>query len=337
MFGRNDCGQLGLGTFEHTDVPQPVQQIGDFVTAVSCGERHTLILTQSGHVYAMGSNLEGQLGLKNPKSATPGQKAPHGQADFAEPELIHDLKFNKVVQIRAGQFSAALTEEQQLYVWGKGVFGEFRTPHRVKASNKLDIKDFGLSTGGIAVILTKQGALYAWGENHHGQLGLGDCEQRRAPQKIEYIGEKLVRDVQLGHAFVMALGENIPARDYEKALSLTRSSRRPRDPRRATQSGSLRTKRTHSAVPSHTRTDVRSHALARAQPHSSRLRDPAGRRLPMVVDERQRMGGTSSSAIEYTVRNCSPLREGGGRGRTSLRDEAERGREHAQTAYATAA
>ena len=74
------------------------------------------------------------------------------------------------------------------------------------------------------MILTKQGELYSWGENQYGQLGLGDCEQRRAPHKIEYIGEKVVKDVQLGHGYVMALGADIPAKDYEKALSLSKYS-----------------------------------------------------------------------------------------------------------------
>ena len=75
--------------------------------------------------------------------------------EYPEPELIHDLKFNRVVKVRAGKFSAALTSEGQIYIWGRGVFGEFMTPHRVKASNKLAIKDFSVSTSGMAIILTK--------------------------------------------------------------------------------------------------------------------------------------------------------------------------------------
>jgi hypothetical protein len=47
-----------------------------------------------------------------------------------------------MVRIRAGSFSAALSADQQLFVWGRGIFGEFYTPHRVKSVNKLDILDF---------------------------------------------------------------------------------------------------------------------------------------------------------------------------------------------------
>ena len=73
-----------------------------------------------------------------------------------------------MVQVRAGTFSAALSADQQLFVWGRGVFGEFYTPHRVKSVNKLDILDFQLSKGGAALILTREGSVYTWGNNEFG-------------------------------------------------------------------------------------------------------------------------------------------------------------------------
>ena len=53
--------------YENQAAPQMVKQIGDYVTRVSCGDKHTIVLVQSGLVYAMGSNTEGQLGLKKAK------------------------------------------------------------------------------------------------------------------------------------------------------------------------------------------------------------------------------------------------------------------------------
>jgi len=70
--------------------------------------------------------------------------------------------------VRSGIFSAALSSENQFYVWGRGVFGDFYTPHRVKILNKLDILDFKISNGGSAYILTQQGQLFAWGDNSYG-------------------------------------------------------------------------------------------------------------------------------------------------------------------------
>ena len=56
--------------------------------------------------------------------------------------LLEELSFAKMVKIRAGSFSAALSTDQQMFVWGRGIFGEFYTPHRVKSINKLDILDY---------------------------------------------------------------------------------------------------------------------------------------------------------------------------------------------------
>ena len=109
-----------------------------------------------------------------------------------------------------------MTADSQLFIWGHGSFGEFFTPHRVKAANDIDIKDFKLSKGGLAMILTKNGDLYSWGENQFGQLGQGDFKKRKAPIKINSLGSKQVTDVFLGHQFVMALGVNLPQSEYER-------------------------------------------------------------------------------------------------------------------------
>jgi alpha-tubulin suppressor-like RCC1 family protein len=77
-----------------------------------------------------------------------------------------------------------MTEEGQIYIWGTGVFGQFFTPHRVKAIKGLNIRDFKLSKCGQAVILTSEGKLYSWGFNAYGQLGHGDFNTRASPELI---------------------------------------------------------------------------------------------------------------------------------------------------------
>jgi len=118
----------------------------------------------------MGSNAHGQLGTGPPSKGS------------SMPILLEELSFSRMVQIRAGQFSAAMSTDQQLFVWGKGIFGEFYTPHRVKSVNKLDILDFQISKGGTAIILTRQGTLYSWGYNDYGQLGHRDYKERATPE-----------------------------------------------------------------------------------------------------------------------------------------------------------
>ena len=110
----------------------------------------------------MGSNTHGQLGTAQPSKGSP------------IPLFLEELSFSRIVKVRAGSFSAALSIDQQLFVWGKGIFGEFFTPHRVKGASKLDIFDFQVSKGGSAFILTNDGEVYSWGNNESGQLGHGD-------------------------------------------------------------------------------------------------------------------------------------------------------------------
>lgn len=108
----------------------------------------------------MGNNSNGQLGL----SAAYNELHP----TVPNPMNITDLNFQRIARIRAGLFSAALSQDNQLFVWGRGTFGEFFLPHRVKAASLLDIMDFKLSKAGMGAILTHQGQVYSWGENKHG-------------------------------------------------------------------------------------------------------------------------------------------------------------------------
>ena len=47
----------------HTDRPTLVTGINEEVVSVSCGYRHSLLLTENGTVYGMGSNRKFELGL----------------------------------------------------------------------------------------------------------------------------------------------------------------------------------------------------------------------------------------------------------------------------------
>ena len=66
VWGNNSYGQLALGEEMQTVVdpvairlPTSIKKI----KSVACGGSHTLILSQSGSVFAMGDNSFGQLGL----------------------------------------------------------------------------------------------------------------------------------------------------------------------------------------------------------------------------------------------------------------------------------
>jgi alpha-tubulin suppressor-like RCC1 family protein len=65
-FGRNNCGQLGLGQNDKQNTPQRVVQLcGRHVLQVACGGFHSLVLTADDTLYGFGLNNCGQLGLRH--------------------------------------------------------------------------------------------------------------------------------------------------------------------------------------------------------------------------------------------------------------------------------
>ena len=91
---------MGLGSFADESAPIYVSKIPDKVNQVACGGAHTVCLTMKGEVYVMGSNTQGQLGTGPPTKGSP------------LPILLEELSFSRMVQIRAGSFSAAMSTDQ---------------------------------------------------------------------------------------------------------------------------------------------------------------------------------------------------------------------------------
>lgn len=69
---------------------------------VSCGYRHTLILTKAGYVYAMGDNRKHEMGF--------GDSARAQEKEFISPVKLSQLEIHKISSVVAGGFSAAVTD-----------------------------------------------------------------------------------------------------------------------------------------------------------------------------------------------------------------------------------
>jgi E3 ubiquitin-protein ligase HERC4 len=113
--GANSECQLGRKTDEDsTNVPRLVKGSWQYpVVQVTCGDKHTLILTADCQVFGWGSNSYHQVGL------------PFGGARIPKPEHIELPCGVPVVQVVAGGcHSLALTVSGCLYSWGKNNFGQ---------------------------------------------------------------------------------------------------------------------------------------------------------------------------------------------------------------------
>lgn len=79
---------------------------------------HTLMLSKSGHVYSIGSNQFGQLGLGTTN-----------MENQLLPCLLESLKDEFITDIESGnEHCLALSEcQQKIYAWGQGKYGALGT------------------------------------------------------------------------------------------------------------------------------------------------------------------------------------------------------------------
>lgn len=171
----------------------------DKVIAVSAGERHTVMLTESGKVYTFGYSSEGQLGNENaylefrPIAVSSGGGFVNGGSD-------------KVIAVSAGfSHTVMLTESGKVYTFGYNNFGqlgngqlgdlrnsEISIPLAVVSGedfiNDGSDKVIAVSAGEYhTVMLTESGKVYAFGDNSVGQLGNGnDYSDKNGDGRIDY-------------------------------------------------------------------------------------------------------------------------------------------------------
>ncbi|XP_047317811.1 PH, RCC1 and FYVE domains-containing protein 1 [Impatiens glandulifera] len=142
-WGDGDKGRLGHGDKETRLVPTCVAALVEpSFCRVACGHSMTVALTTSGHVYAMGSPVYGQLG--NP------------QADGKLPSRVEGrLMKSFVEEIACGAYHVAvLTSRTEVYTWGKGANGRLghgdtddkNSPTLVEALKDKQVKSIACGT-----------------------------------------------------------------------------------------------------------------------------------------------------------------------------------------------
>lgn len=156
------------------------------MTAIACGENHSLVLTDKGYLYAWGRGFEGQLGLSK-------------EIEIAStPQFVKFFHGKNVTSIACGSFySLAVTDDGAMWGWGEARMGqlgcdkhrEIRTPQRIQfpqdsEGNQPKIKSCSAGYGHTAA-LTDNGDLYTWGFNTYGQVGHGDKKTHWFPRRVE--------------------------------------------------------------------------------------------------------------------------------------------------------
>ncbi|KRX09980.1 Regulator of chromosome condensation 1/beta-lactamase-inhibitor protein II [Pseudocohnilembus persalinus] len=143
--------QLGIGS-EYDKISLPIQnQIPCKVKKIASGQQHSLFLSQEGNIYSCGYNKSYQLGLGHRNTV---------------PIPTKIISTNKFKEISAGNHSAAISEQGQLYIWGTGIFGKYENPMHFQHQSEFQ----EISVGGYSgLALDLNGQLYSWGQNSEGQ------------------------------------------------------------------------------------------------------------------------------------------------------------------------
>jgi E3 ubiquitin-protein ligase HERC2 len=203
-WGKNECGQLGLGpdNKERKSVPIPseVEALrGVKISQISCGHFHTAAVDEDGVVWTWGyggSMLFGQGGLGHGNKNSTDLPIP---VDVLQEDHVH------ATAVACGEYhTLALSGAGELWAWGKGEYGRLGVggasdcplPELVDIFNEMD----GGSVTSIACgqassyAVTEEGRLFAWGRNDQGQLGLGGgmsmdvYSMEEYPTEVEFNG-----------------------------------------------------------------------------------------------------------------------------------------------------
>lgn len=106
-WGRGINGQLGHGEIPNEDSPKLIKALAQKrIVDITCGENHTLAVTENREIYSWGAGQFGQLG--------------HGDLlRQSLPNKIVTLESHKIVQVSAGRrHSVALDDKGRIFVWG---------------------------------------------------------------------------------------------------------------------------------------------------------------------------------------------------------------------------
>lgn len=181
-WGKNNYGQLGIGSTESMSKPEPVDTASKW-SSITTGAYHTCGIKISdgattGTLWCWGANGYGQLGTN-----------PYEEKLVDPTRVVEDSDWISVI---AGDYhTCALKSSGTLWCWGFNAYGQIGNGSTEKILGLTQIELPGLPawktvTAGEhhTCAITVAEKLYCWGENYNGQLGVGDTKNRLTPTPI---------------------------------------------------------------------------------------------------------------------------------------------------------
>lgn len=201
-FGRNTCGQLGLGMTTCVEVPTVVPALSHLnVISAAVGRHHSLFLTDTGAVYACGENKSGQCGVSNSNSPiTTATKI-----NYRGPPIIRvgcGSEFSVILDITGNLHSFGLPEYGQLghntdgkyFVNANKLTFHFETSPKkiplfidkskdghITPVENVHIVDFACGNNHTVAIDSKK-RVFSWGFGGFGRLGHAEQRDELVPR-----------------------------------------------------------------------------------------------------------------------------------------------------------
>ncbi|ORC91377.1 uncharacterized protein TM35_000063820 [Trypanosoma theileri] len=194
--GSNHSGQLGHRVPEYTTTLtklhiEELLSAGTTITSIACGNKHTLICTSAGGVFAAGDNTFDQLGVRTTVDGfTPVSGLAHIRSVYA-----------------AGNVSFALDAKGQVYSWGEAQYGQLGhgdTGERLDSRTLQEVRTnvsvptliqwfvrhrvcvLELAVGRTHMVCRSQDAVYTCGDGSYGKLGSGNTSSSATPRCVSF-------------------------------------------------------------------------------------------------------------------------------------------------------